>query len=42
MFDSTRECRSYHVCNSASYDPSQGLLHCGHAIGVAMCADTGP
>jgi hypothetical protein len=42
MFESTRECRSYHVCNSAAYDTSQGLLHCGHAVGVNGCTDTGP
>ena len=42
MFDSTRECRSYHLCNAASYDMSNALLHCGHTVGIAMCADTAP
>ena len=42
MFESTRECRSYHICNSASYDTSNGLLHCRHAVGLDLCADTGP
>lgn len=42
MFDSTRECRSYHLCNSASYDTSNGLLHCGHAFGSTLCLDTAP
>ena len=42
QFESTRECRSYHICNSASYDTQNGLLHCGHAVGAGMCADTGP
>jgi hypothetical protein len=41
-FDSTRECRSYHLCNSAAYDSGNGLLHCGHAVGINGCADTGP
>jgi hypothetical protein len=42
MFESTRECRSYHICNSASYDTSNGLLHCRHSVGLDLCADTGP
>jgi len=42
MFESTRECRSYHICNSASYDSSMALLHCRHSFGLDLCADTGP
>jgi hypothetical protein len=42
MFDSTRECRSYHICNSASYDTSNALLHCRHAVGLDLCPDTAP
>lgn len=42
MFDSTRECRSYHVCNAASYDSGMPLLHCRHAFGLDLCGDTGP
>jgi hypothetical protein len=42
MFESTRECRSYHVCNSASYDTGQALLHCRHSFGLELCPDTGP
>jgi hypothetical protein len=42
MFDSTRECRSYHLCNAAAYDTHNGLLHCGHAVGLELCPDTGP
>jgi hypothetical protein len=42
MFDTTRECRSYHLCNAASYDTTNGLMHCGHAVGVGLCADSGP
>jgi hypothetical protein len=42
MFDSTRECRSYHLCNSAAYDNGNQLLHCGHAVGIDLCGDTGP
>jgi hypothetical protein len=41
MFDSTRECRSYHLCNSASYDTGNGLLHCRHTVGLdGTCVDT--
>jgi len=42
MFESTRECRSYHLCNSAAYDKTNPLLHCQHAVGIDLCADTGP
>jgi hypothetical protein len=42
MFESTRQCRSYHICNSASYDTSNALLHCRHTVGLDLCADTGP
>jgi hypothetical protein len=42
MSDSTRECRSYHLCNSAEYDSMNQLLHCGHAVGIDLCADTAP
>ena len=42
MFDSTRECRSYHLCNAAAYDTMNALMHCGHSIGVGLCLDTGP
>src|SRR5664279_5521918 len=38
-FDGTRQCRSYHVCNSANYDPSNAALHCGHAVGIVLCDD---
>ena len=41
-FDSTRRCRSYHLCNSAAYDANNTLLHCGHAVGIDLCADEGP
>jgi hypothetical protein len=40
MFENTRECRSYHLCNSAAYDPKNALLHCLHTMGVMLCADT--
>jgi hypothetical protein len=40
MFETTRECRSYHLCNSAAYDPKNVALHCRHSIGLDMCADT--
>jgi len=40
MFESTRECRSYHLCNSASYDTTNALLHCRHSFGLDLCADT--
>ena len=39
-FETTRECRAYHVCNSASYDPANVVLHCRHSVGLEMCADT--
>jgi hypothetical protein len=39
-FETTRECRSYHICNSASYDTNNVALHCRHSIGLDMCADT--
>ena len=42
MFDSTRECRSYHLCNASTYDPTNALMHCGHAVGIALCGDVGP
>ena len=42
MFESTRECRSYHLCNAASYDPMNALTHCGHAVGISLCPDAGP
>ena len=41
-FTSTQECRSYHVCNSAAYDKKDTLLHCQHAVGINLCADTAP
>ena len=41
-FTSTQECRSFHVCNSAAYDPMDALLHCQHAVGINLCGDTGP
>ena len=41
-FDSTRECRSYHICNAASYDKGNALVHCGHSVGLSLCPDTGP
>jgi hypothetical protein len=44
--DLTRECRSYHVCNAAAYAditmPPVVALHCGHAVGIGLCADTAP
>ena len=39
-FETTRECRSYHICNSASYDTTNVVIHCRHALGLDMCADT--
>jgi hypothetical protein len=39
-FESTRECRSYHLCNSASYDTPNVVVHCMHAVGIGMCADS--
>ncbi len=39
-YETTRECRSYHVCNSAAYDTQNVLLHCRHAVGLDMCTDT--
>ena len=39
-FETTRECRSYHLCNSASYDKTNVVVHCMHAMGISMCADT--
>ena len=39
-FETTRECRSYHLCNSAVYDTKNVALHCRHSIGLDMCADT--
>lgn len=39
-FETTRECRSYHICNSASYDTTNVVVHCRHAVGLDMCADT--
>jgi len=42
MFDSTRNCRSYHLCNAASYDTVHDVLHCEHTVGIDACADTGP
>jgi hypothetical protein len=39
-FETTRQCRSYHLCNSAAYDPKNDVLHCRHTIGLDMCADT--
>jgi hypothetical protein len=41
-FTSTQECRSFHVCNSAAYDKMDALLHCQHAVGMNLCADTAP
>jgi hypothetical protein len=41
-FTSTQECRSFHICNSAAYDKADALLHCQHAVGISLCADTGP
>ena len=40
-FDNTRDCRSYHVCNAVSYDTLNAQAHCGHAIGIGLCADDG-
>ena len=40
MFETTRECRSYHLCNAAVYDKRNAHLHCGPSIGIDMCADT--
>jgi hypothetical protein len=44
--NSTRECRSYHVCNAAAYAditmPNVVRTHCGHSIGIGLCADTTP
>jgi len=42
MLESTRQCRSYHLCNSAAYDSANTLLHCGHAVGIELCPDTAP
>jgi hypothetical protein len=42
MFESTRECRSYHLCNSADYDTAHAALHCQHTMGIDLCGDTGP
>jgi hypothetical protein len=42
MFESTRECRSYHLCNAASYDMRNVGLHCQHTVGVGLCPDSGP
>jgi hypothetical protein len=42
LYQTTRECRSYHVCNAAAYVPSSAALHCGHAVGILLCEDTPP
>jgi hypothetical protein len=39
QFDTTRECRSYHVCNAAVYGVAIAATHCGHSIGIGLCAD---
>ena len=39
-FETTRECRSYHVCNAASYDTPEVAVHCRHSIGLDLCPDT--
>jgi hypothetical protein len=39
MYETTRECRSYHVCNAAAYNTANVALHCGHAIGIGLCED---
>jgi hypothetical protein len=41
-FDSTRQCRSYHVCNAANYDTTNAALHCQHSIGIVLCDDVSP
>jgi hypothetical protein len=41
-FDSTRMCRSYHVCNAVSYVTNGQAVHCPHAVGIGLCADTAP
>jgi hypothetical protein len=38
-YETTRECRSDHVCNAAVYFPGAVALHCGHANGNPPCAD---
>ena len=38
-YETTRECRSYHVCNAAVYNPASVALHCGHSIGIGLCGD---
>jgi hypothetical protein len=40
-FANTRDCRSYHMCNAVSYDTLSAAAHCGHAVGVGLCADDG-
>jgi hypothetical protein len=40
MFETTRECRSYHLCNAASYDTAEEVLHCLHTMGLGLCLDT--
>jgi hypothetical protein len=39
-FETTRQCRSYHLCNAASYDSAEVVLHCRHTMGLGLCADT--
>jgi hypothetical protein len=40
MFETARECRSYHLCNAASYDATAVLLHCRHTMGLGICVDS--
>lgn len=42
LSESTRECRSDHVCNAAVYFTGAVPLHCGHAAGNPPCADVVP
>ena len=42
VYDNTKMCRSYHVCNAAVYFPTAMPLHCGHANGNPPCADINP
>ena len=39
-YETTRQCRSYHLCNAAAYDTGAVTVHCRHSVGIDLCADT--
>ena len=36
LSESTRMCRSYHLCNALS-SAANKMTHCPHAVGVGLC-----